>query len=161
MIKIVSSILLLLFFLVSGLSADLVKDGQKAYNSGDKIGASKLYAKACQKGSKRGCVKLGVQYFAGDGVKQDIIKAKKLFAKACKQSHPEACFYLGTIYKRGEGGVEKNYKRARIYYGVGCRLGLPKSCQQYNLIREKRQIVGNPGRDHNFSYTYTTEIYGG
>jgi len=160
MTKIIKSILLVLLLSLN-LYASLLNDGQKAYNKGNKALAIELYTKACKNGSKKGCVKLGLLYYAGDGVKVDIIKAKKLFVKACKQSHPDACYYLGTIYKRGEGGTEKDYKRARTYYGVGCKLGLPKSCQQYNLIREKRQVVGGGNNDHNFSYTYTTEIYGG
>ncbi len=30
-----------------------------------------------------------------------------------------------------------------------------------NLIRGKREVVGSGNNDHNFSYTYTTEVYGG
>ena len=37
------------------------------------------------------------------------------------------------------------------------------SCNQYNLIGEKREEVGEKGtnNNNNFSYTYSTEIYGG
>ena len=62
--------------------------------------------------------------------------------KACKQSNPEACYYVGLIYKRGEGGIERNYKKARTYFAAGCKMRIPKSCKQYDLIRDKREIVG-------------------
>ena len=59
-------------------------------------------------------------------------------------------------------GIERNFKKSRFYYAHGCRLRYEKSCVQYNLIREKREIVGKgSSNDNNFSYTYTTEIYGG
>ena len=158
MIKIVIATLLLLS---TNLSANLFNDGVEAYNSGDKIGASRYYLRACKEGSTRGCLKLGILYYTGDGVKEDIIKAKKLFAKACKERNPDACYYLATIYKRGVGGIKRDYKKARTYYRVGCKQRLIKSCREYNLIRNKREIVGDANGDHNFSYTYTTEVYGG
>ncbi len=158
MIKIVIGILLLLSI---NLSADLYSDGVEAYNNGDKISASRYYLRACKGGSTRGCLKLGILYYAGDGIKVDIIKAKKLFAKACKELSPDACYYLANIYKRGLGGVKRDFKKARTYYRVGCKQRLIKSCKEYNLIRNKREIVGTGNGDHNFSYTYTTEVYGG
>jgi len=152
----------MLFVLNLNVFASLVDDGTSAYLQGDVRLANKLYLKACQKGSTKGCLKSGLLYYAGsDGVKQNIIKAKKLFVKACKQSNPEACYYVGLIYKRGEGGIERNYKRARTYFAAGCKMRIPKSCKQYDLIRDKREIVGEGNNDHNFSYTYTTDVYGG
>ncbi len=158
MTKIMISMLLLLNL---NLFADLIDDGSAAYNKGDIILANKLYLKACKNGSSRGCLKSGLLYFTGTDVKKNIIKAKKLFVRACKRSNPESCYYVGLIYKRGEGGIERNYKKARTYFSAACKRGLPKSCKEYNLIRGKREIVGSGNNDHNFSYTYTTEVYGG
>jgi TPR repeat protein len=159
MIKIIMSMLLLLNL---NLFASLVEDGLTAYIQGDVKLANELYLKACKKGSTKGCLKSGLLYYTGTkGVKKNVIKAKKLFVKACKQSNPEACYYVGVIYKRGEGGIERNYKKATTYFAAGCKMRLPKSCKQYDLIRHKRQVVGAGNNDHNFSYTYTTEVYGG
>ena len=158
MTKIMISILLLLNL---NLFADLVDDGSTAYNKGDITLANQLYLQACKNGSSRGCLRSGLLYFTGTDVKQNIIKAKKLFVRACKRSNPEACYYVGLIYKRGEGGIERNYKRARTYFAAGCKMRIPKSCKQYDLIRDKREIVGEGNNDHNFSYTYTTDVYGG
>ena len=158
MTKIIISILLLLNV---NLFADLVDDGMTAYSKGDITLANKLYLQACKNGSARGCLRSGLLYYTGTEVKQNIVKAKKLFVRACKHSNAEGCYYAGVIYKRGEGGIEKNYKKATTYFAAGCKRRLPKSCKQYDLIRHKRQIVGSGNNDHNFSYTYTTEVYGG
>jgi TPR repeat protein len=158
MTKIVISIL---FLLNLNLFADLVDDGLKEYKKGNAKEAGKLYKKACKDGNMKGCIKLGVLYFTGDGVEENHKKAKKLFIKGCKKHYALACYHLGTIYKRGGTGIKRNYRKSRMFYAFGCKIGLAKSCEQYNLIREKREIIGSDSNDHNFSYTYTTEIYGG
>jgi len=158
MTKIIISILLLFSM---NLSAGLLEDGLTAYNKGDITLANTLYLQACKHGSTKGCLESGILYYSGTGVKKNIKKAKKLFVKACKQSNPQACYYAGSIYKRGAKGVERDFKRARTYFAAGCKMRLPKSCKEYDLIREKRQIVGSGNNDHNFSYTYTTDVYGG
>lgn len=145
MIKIIITMLLLSL----SLSANSVDNGVLSYK------------KACDDGNLNSCVKLGIVYFVGDGVEQNHKKAKKLFKKACKKKYSAACYHLGTLYKRGGDGIKRNYKKSRFYYARACRMGLIKSCDQYNLIRQKREIVGSGSNDNNFSYTYTTEIYGG
>ena len=146
MTKIIISILLLLSF---NLIANSVDDGLIEYE------------KACKNGDTRKCVQLGVLYFTGEGVEENHKKAKKLFKKACKKNNSLACYHLGTMYKRGGNGIKRNFRKSRMFYARGRQIGLAKSCEQYNLIREKREIVGSDTNDNNFSYTYTTEIYGG
>jgi TPR repeat protein len=158
MTKIAISILLLLSL---NLSANLVDDGLAEYEKGNASLASEFYTKACKNGDMKGCIKLAILYYTGDGVKENQIKATKLFKKACKQRFSEACYHLGTIYKRGANGIERNYKSSKIYYGLGCVMRHSNSCDQYNLIRGKRDIVGSDINDNNFSYTYSAEIYGG
>ena len=120
------------------------------------------YKQACKKGSINGCTSLGILYYTGDGVQENHKKAKKAFFKACKKQYPRACYYIGTIYKRGGFKVERNIKKAKFFYAQGCRMRHQGSCDQYNLIREKREEVGPKGKkNENFSYTYSTEIYGG
>jgi len=120
------------------------------------------YKKACKDGSANGCISLGVLYFTGDGVKENHKKAKKAFLKPCKKRRAQACYYIGTIYKRGGFKVERNIKKAKFYYAQACKMSHQASCDQYNLIREKREVVGTETKNNdNFSYTYSTEIYGG
>ena len=121
------------------------------------------YKKACKDGVANACISLGVMYFTGDGVKENHKKAKRAFLKPCKKRRAQACYYIGTIYKRGGFKVERNIKKAKFYYAQACKMGNQASCNQYNLIREKREEVGEKGKanNNNFSYTYSTEIYGG
>jgi TPR repeat protein len=154
-------IISLLLVLNVHLFADMAEEGLTAYNKGNITQANKLYLQACKEGSPKGCLRSGLLYYMGKDIKQNIVKAKKLFVRACKHSNAEGCYYAGVIYKRGEGGIERNYKKATTYFAAGCKRRLPKSCKQYDLIRHKRQVVGAGSNDHNFSYTYTTEVYGG
>ncbi len=159
MIKIIINILLLLSI---NVSADLVDDGLAEYQKGNLMQASKLYKEACDSGIIHGCVKLGILYFTGDGVKQNYKKAKKLFVKACKKRNAVACYHLGTIYKRGVDGIERNTKKARMFYAFSCSLGNMQSCEQHELIREKPEIIGTGKNAINSGYTFTRpEIYGG
>lgn len=122
-----------------------------------------LYTKACDKGSINGCVNLAKIYYNGDGVKQDFNMAKKLFIRACNRRQPKACFYAANIYKRGAKGVQRNIRKSKLLFARGCRLGYAQSCDQYNLIREKREVIGaeTDANAKAFNYTYSTEIYGG
>ena len=80
MTKIIISMLLLLNL---NLFASIVDDGVAAYLQGDVKLANKLYLKACQKGSTKGCLKSGLLYYAGSNmVKQNIVKAKKTICKS-------------------------------------------------------------------------------
>ena len=121
------------------------------------------HKKACKAGVANECISLGILYFTGDGVEENHKKAKKAFLKPCKKRRAQACYYIGTIYKRGGFGVQRNIKKAKFYYAQACKMSHQASCNQYNLIREKREEVGEKGKNNNnnFDYTYSTEIYGG
>ncbi len=154
-------IIILLCIWSLNLSADLVDEGLMEHQKGHATKASELYTKACDNGDMKGCVKLGVLYFTGDGVKENHKKAKKLFVKGCKERYSLACYHLGTLYKRGGTGIKRNFRKSRMFYALGCKIGLEKSCEQYNLIREKREVIGSGANAKDLGYTYTTEIYGG
>ena len=151
----------MLLLLNINVSADSFDDGLNAYNKGDIVQASKLYDKACRNEKMKGCINLGILYFTGKGVEKDHKKAKKLFATACKRKFSKGCYYLGTMYKRGADGVVKNTRRARMFYAYACKLGDMQSCEQYELIRGKAEVIGSGKNVINSGYTYTPEIYGG
>ena len=61
----------------------IVDDGKTAYLQGDVKLANKLYLKACQKGSTKGCLKSGLLYYAGtDGGKTEYYKSKKIICES-------------------------------------------------------------------------------
>jgi len=151
----------MLLLLSINLSADSFDEGLKEYNKGNLLQASKLYEKACRNDKLKGCTNLGVMYFVGEGIPKNHKKAKRLFATACKKKFGKACYYLGTMYKRGADDIDRNIRRARMFYAYACKLGNTKGCEQYELIREKPEVVGSGKNVVNSGYTYTPEIYGG
>ncbi len=148
-------------FLSINVSANLVDDGVIEFKKGNKKLANKLYKKACKNKNMLGCIKSGILYLTGDGVKANHKKAKKLFKKACRKRHVTGCYYLGTIYKHGGDGVKRNFAKARNFFAYGCKRGHEPSCNQYNAIRDKPDIIGNGKNIINSGYTYSPQIYGG
>ncbi len=55
--------------------------------------------------------KLGLMYYTGDGVEQDLEESFKWLHKSAMQGHPVAQYYLGTQYYFGFG-VKRNFKES-------------------------------------------------
>lgn len=83
------------------LMADLVNDGLKEYQNGNKLKASQLFYKACNLGEKHGCFNLGLQYFNGDGIRQDKSEAKEAFGRACDFGHKDGCENYKILNEQG------------------------------------------------------------
>jgi len=163
MSKIIISVLLLLSL---NLSADVVvNNGMVEFVEVKSIPVSELHTKACENKNMNGCVELGVLYFTGGDVEEDHEKAIELFKRACKKKHSKACYHLGTIYKRGSkymngsNGIDKDLKKAKMFYAKGCMHGYAQSCDQYNLIKEKGKDIGSDIDTR--AYEYDIKAYGG
>ena len=65
--------------------------------------AIEWYSKAAQQGSSVAQVRLGLIYYLGEGVEQDMMLAQQWFEKAALQGHPRAFEILGRIYYLGHG----------------------------------------------------------
>ncbi|MBQ4268317.1 MAG: sel1 repeat family protein [Clostridia bacterium] len=65
---------------------------------------------------------LGVKYYDGKGVKQDLSKAVKYFLEAAKQGYAPAQRRLGYCYSNGYG-VEKNHGLAVKWYTLAAEQG--------------------------------------
>ncbi len=61
--------------------------------------AAKLFKKACDGESAKGCVYLGIFYEYGLGVKQNYAIAKELFGKACDLGLQLGYYYYSTLSK--------------------------------------------------------------
>ena len=90
---------------------------------------SNLYAKA-EQGDSDVQVMLGVMYFNGDGVKQNIPEAIKWFEKAAEKGEMDAQINLAKIYFLGQG-VERDILNAEKWFFKAAIQGDKKS--QYNL----------------------------
>lgn len=68
-----------------------------AYNNGyDQVEknftqATVFYDKGCALNESNSCLNLGVMYFYGEGVFEDIIKSKQFLQKACELGNNDAC----------------------------------------------------------------------
>mmetsp|Transcript_34650 Transcript_34650/g.77758 ORF Transcript_34650/g.77758 Transcript_34650/m.77758 type:complete len:303 (+) Transcript_34650:289-1197(+) len=86
--------------------------------------AIELWREAAELGSIEAHVKLGSQYFDGEGVAQDMEKAFNHFEVAAKKGHLGARHNLGL--HEGKNG---NYKRAVRHWLISAKMGCEKSLE--------------------------------
>ena len=60
-----------------------------------------------EKGDAEAQNSLGVMYFSGEGVPEDVKEAVKWYSNAAEQGYALAQFYLGNMYRTGTG-VQKD-----------------------------------------------------
>ena len=81
----------------------------------------------CLLGDQTACADLGMRYYLGDEVTQDLVRANELFKKACDGGVAHACYNLANSYEEGEG-VAKDLEQARLYYRRACEVGDQEAC---------------------------------
>ena len=59
--------------------------------------ATIFYEKGCALSESNSCLNLGVMYFYGEGVFEDLNKSKQFLEKACKLGNNEACKNINLI----------------------------------------------------------------
>ncbi len=99
--------------------------------------ANPEYKQDCNDGRMQSCIELGILYYTGEGVKQDLKKSQKLFKKACKNRVARGCYYLGFGFLRGGEGIEKSKRKAMLAFGRACNIGSERSCIQFRILRDK------------------------
>jgi clan AA aspartic protease (TIGR02281 family) len=87
------------------------EDGFSAYERGDYATALSLFRTLADQGSAKAQYKVGLMYYSGEGVTQDLAEAAKWFRTAADQGYSAAQHYLGMMYEDGEG-VPKNLAEA-------------------------------------------------
>ena len=78
---------------------------------------------AAEKGKPVDMHNLGLIYYKGQHVKQNIPLSMKWFKKSGEQSVTESMRYVGYIYEHGIGNFEKSYKKAMIWYKKAAIMG--------------------------------------
>ena len=91
---------------------------------------ARWYNEAADQGYAKAQYNLGLMYFYGNGVEQDLEKAFNCFHKAALQGLPEAQLFLGLMYFNGQG-VEQDFKEAARWFHAAAEQGLPEA--QFNL----------------------------
>ena len=124
----------------------LFDQGLAAYNAKKFSQAAELYRKACDGGERKGCHDLGLMYYRGEGMTQDLNRAAGLFKRACDAGGTGGCLDLGLMYLRGEG-VPKDPNRAADLYKRACDAGAPPGCTDLGrMYREGEGVTKDPVR---------------
>lgn len=82
-------------------------------------------------------IKVGVIYYDGDDVRQDLVLARKMFQKAANKGDIRGQAALGMLYEDGLGGLKRNLATAKEWYGKTCDQGSQYGCAQYRRLNER------------------------
>jgi len=96
-------ILILMFFILSGVSASSLEEAHEAYRQGNWSQAAELYRPLAEKGNHEAQNNLGELYARGAGVRRDYSRAMELFRLAAAQGNVYAQTNIGLHYSQGLG----------------------------------------------------------
>jgi hypothetical protein len=108
--RLLAVVAVLLLFGGPAKAADFAA-GLSAYNSGDFIGAFRIWLALAEGGDPAAQAGLGFLYHKGLGVVPDDLEAATWFERAADRGQAEAQLLLGTLYFFGKG-VTQSYVRA-------------------------------------------------
>ncbi len=118
--------------------AEMYYYGKKVRQDIDK--SLKLYHKSCQDGYLPSCSQLGYMYMTGDKIKENIQRSIEYHMISCKGGKSNDCIVLGNLYSMGRahntGLAQKDMKKAKEYYGLGCDKGDKEGCQKFKEFNE-------------------------
>ena len=109
---------------------------QKEYRRASQAASDSLedMKKWANQGNAEYQVKIGLIYYKGEGVRQDLVLARKMFQKAAKQGNIQGQGMLGYFYEEGFGGLKRNRSTAKEWYGKTCDKGHQYGCDQYKRL---------------------------
>lgn len=82
-------------------------------------------------------LKVGLIYYQGKGVRQDLVLARRMFQKAANKGNARGQGALGFFYEDGLGGLKRNKSTAKEWYGKACDKGLQDGCDEYRRLNER------------------------
>ena len=115
-------------------SSSRASDESKYSDSKDSLADMKKWA---EQGNAEYQVKVGWKYYAGKGVRQDVVLARQMFQKAASQGDRQGQGMLGLFYEKGLGGLRQNRTTAKEWYGKVCDQGSQKGCDNYRRLNEQ------------------------
>ena len=105
--------------------------------------AIKYYEKACGLNDKRGCGRLAIFYYSGQGVEKNFNKAFKFSKKACDLNSANDCHNVASSYYKGEG-VKQDFANAAKYLKKACDANHASACNNLgSLYGEGRGVQQN------------------
>jgi hypothetical protein len=113
--KKITSSLLLIGLLSSGLCFAGCDEGAAAYHHGDFITATREFRTLAEQGDAKAQNNLGAMYDKGQGVPQDYAQAVQWYRKAAEHGNAKAQNNLGLMYVNGLGVPQKNEVAYALY----------------------------------------------
>lgn len=92
--------------------------------------------KWAEQGSVEYQLRLGMIYYEGKDVRQNLVASRKMFQKAANQGDIYGQGMLGYFYERGLGGLRQNRATAKELYGKVCDKGNHTGCSEYRRLNE-------------------------
>lgn len=91
---------------------------------------------SAERGDARAQVKLGIQYYEGNGVLQNYKESVKWLQKAAGQGETEGQYQLGERYRNGEG-VPKDYVRAHVLFNLAATRGNKEAAESRAAVTRR------------------------
>ncbi len=101
-------------------------EGRAAYDAGDYTTALLEWRPLAEAGDPAAQYGVGVMYYRGEGVSQEIGEALRLFRLSAAQNYDRAQYTLGVIYENGQG-VAQDYAEAMRWYRLAAAQNHPSA----------------------------------
>ena len=86
-------------------------------------------------GDIRNCTNLGLLYWSGLGVEENVTHASALYSQSCALGDANGCAHLGFSYWQGRG-VQTSLGKARHYFQRSCGPGTVLGCVGLGILYE-------------------------
>lgn len=123
-------LLIVTAWLTSTVFAENYDSGFEAFQANQQKTALEIWSPLADQGNADAQFSMGVLYYSGGKIKQNLELAVEWFHKAADQGHAGAQFNLGNEYKRG-GGLDQNDSKAVYWWRKAAQKGLLQA--QHNL----------------------------
>lgn len=115
--------------------AEYSRHAFNAYKEGEYAEALHAWQQLAERGDQNAQNNLGMMYFHGKGVEQDLTEASKWFQKSINQGNIFAKLNLGIMYATGQG-VEKNIFYAYQLLSEAAAHEVPRAQQNLDKLCE-------------------------
>lgn len=117
--------------------------------------SAQLFQKSCILQDSFGCGFLGLMYYHGEGVIQDLKVSARLLKNSCELDEGSVkgmtCYLTGLIYETGVG-IAFDLKTAKQMYQKSCDLNNEQGCSRLHFIAELDKNNVNDAKDELTKY---------
>ena len=132
-----SILLLILFSIANSVYAETVNDAIEAMNQGDGERAVAIFKKLSHEGNLDAKSYLGILYYKGQYVPQDVEKAVNIFEETAAKGNRIGQYNLAGLYLTGKG-VEKDFSKAEVLLNKSAAQGYVKAETLLKAIRNQQ-----------------------